>query len=193
MVWRLQGAIIAGALVAFSVFLLLGSLGTAVGLSASGGGRFGVAAAIWTIVVSLVSLFLGGWVAGQFAIGESQGEAALYGVILWGVVFFALLMLSVAGVNMGLGAMVGSNGGPMNPSDFDRLTTGMGLTEVQIQGLRQNLSSPPRSDASSLAWWTFFSILISMASSVLGGITGSATRGYVFRAGPLYRTTPVTR
>src|SRR5262245_51104205 len=94
------GAIFAGAVVALTVYLLLSSLGVALGLSVSGrvdGQNLAIGAGIWAILSTLISLFLGGWVASQCTAGETRGEAAVYGVVVWGIFFAALLWLAAGG------------------------------------------------------------------------------------------------
>ncbi len=81
------GAIFAGLVTAITVYTLLGALGAAVGLSAAGavsGSSLMTGAAIWALLSMLIALFLGGYVTSQVTAGESHGEAALYGVLLWG-------------------------------------------------------------------------------------------------------------
>src|SRR5262249_5465504 len=108
------GAILAGAMVALSVFYLLSLLGAAIGISMTGTNlqqRLGGGAVVWATVTVLIALFLGGWVASQLAVGENKLEAAIYGVILWGTVFTVLLVLSLNTVSLGFTGIVtlGSN------------------------------------------------------------------------------------
>jgi hypothetical protein len=67
------GAIFAGAIIALATQLVLTLIGTAVGLAtlnpATGenpsGTTLGIGAGVWLVISSLVSLFLGGYVAGR--------------------------------------------------------------------------------------------------------------------------------
>src|SRR3954447_16227771 len=67
------GAIFAGAIIALATQLVLTLIGAAVGLAtldpATGqnpsGTTLGIGAAVWLVISSLVSLFLGGYVAGR--------------------------------------------------------------------------------------------------------------------------------
>lgn len=82
------GAIFAGAIIALATQVVLTLIGTAVGLAtlnpATGenptGTTLGVGAAVWLVISSLVSLFLGGYVAGR--LGETF-NGWLHGLATW--------------------------------------------------------------------------------------------------------------
>lgn len=104
------GAIVAGSVLALAVYFLLTLLGGAIGLSV--GDNFdarnvGIGAGIYAIVVTAVCLFAGGFVASQLTTGENKREAAMYGLLVWAVVFTMLLWLMATGVRAGFNAMVG--------------------------------------------------------------------------------------
>src|SRR5687767_10763864 len=89
------GGIFAGAAVGVALYLLLAALGAAIGLSAGEEGTIGArSGAIYAFVTSLVCLFVGGWTASQFTVGESKFEATIYGAVLWVVVVMGLGVLS---------------------------------------------------------------------------------------------------
>jgi len=89
------GAIAAGAMAALAIYLVLTLLGLALGMEllARGRGGLGAGAAIYSIVALLLAMFLGGWATSRLAVGESKLEAALYGVVLWGVLFTGMFWL----------------------------------------------------------------------------------------------------
>ena len=104
------GAILAGAVLALALYFLLTLLGAAIGLSVSddaSGRALGTGAAIWAVLVTALCLFAGGYAASHFTVGESKAEAAVYGMLVWAVVFAMLLWLMASGVRAGFGAMVG--------------------------------------------------------------------------------------
>src|SRR5256714_12650325 len=82
------GAIFAGAIIALATQLLLTLIGTAVGLAtlnpATGQNpsstTLGIGAVIWLVISSLLSLFLGGYVAGRLG-GTFNGW--LHGLATW--------------------------------------------------------------------------------------------------------------
>src|SRR5688572_6232407 len=103
------GAIAAGAVVALAMQFLLGVLGAAVGVSVHDRvetENLQTAAAIWSIVTVCAALFVGGMVTSQFTVGENRTEAVLYGIIMWGLLYAALLALGAAGARTGFNALM---------------------------------------------------------------------------------------
>jgi hypothetical protein len=93
------GAIWAGLFVTLAVFVTLQLLGAGIGLSAvnltgprtSSPTGFGIGAAVWWLVVGLISLFIGGWVAGRLSAQPSKLDRMLHGFVTWA--FFYVVML----------------------------------------------------------------------------------------------------
>jgi hypothetical protein len=114
------GAIFAGAIIALATQLVLTLIGTAVGLAtlnpATGqnpsGTTLGIGAGVWLVTSSLVSLFLGGYIAGRLA-GTFNGW--LHGLATWAVVtMLTILLLTTAaggliGTASGLASFAASN------------------------------------------------------------------------------------
>jgi hypothetical protein len=104
------GAILAGAVMALAIYFLLTLLGAAVGISISdefAGRNIANGAAVYAIAVTAVCLFVGGIIASQLTAGEQKGEAVIYGLLVWAVVFAMLLWLMATGVKAGFNTMVG--------------------------------------------------------------------------------------
>ena len=104
------GAILAGAVLALALYFLLTLLGAAIGLSVgdeTDASTLGTGAAVWAVLVTALCLFAGGYAASHFTVGENKAEAAVYGLLVWAVVFAMLLWLMASGVRAGFGAMVG--------------------------------------------------------------------------------------
>lgn len=104
------GAIFAGIVVALVAQLLLTMLGLAIGLTIieppSGQTPWqgiGIGAGIWWVVSGLISLFLGGWVAGRLAGMPLRQDAILHSIVVWGLVTFISFYLVITGV----GAVIG--------------------------------------------------------------------------------------
>src|SRR4029450_10807275 len=96
------GAIFAGAIIALAAQLVLTLIGTAVGLAtlnpATGqnpsGATLGIGAAVWLVISSLISLFLGGYIAGRLG-GTFNGW--LHGLATWATVtMLTILLLTTA-------------------------------------------------------------------------------------------------
>lgn len=104
------GAILAGVVAGFGAHYLLLMLFTALGLGAASPATddnpvatFSVGAAlIWTIS-ALLSLFVGGWVAGRCAARVHSVSGGMHGFLVWCVATFAFVVL----VATGAGALVG--------------------------------------------------------------------------------------
>lgn len=112
------GAIFGGTLIALVAQLLLSLLGLGIGLSTinpmSEGGNpaagLGIGAAIWWVVASLVSLYLGGSVAGRLAGMPRRTDSMLHGLLTWGLVTlvtFYLITTSVGALISGATGIVG--------------------------------------------------------------------------------------
>ncbi len=123
------GAIVAGAMIALTIYVVLAMLGLALGIEVAmrrPTDRLGAGTAIYSIVSLLLAMFFGGWATSRLAVGESKLEAVLYGVILWGVLFAGMMWLVTAGLRTGFGAMVGAASGAYTDAsgtvDVDRIT-----------------------------------------------------------------------
>ena len=104
------GAIIAGLIVALVCQILLAMLGVAIGAATIEPTQeqrplegLGTGAAIWWAVSSLISLFLGGSVAGRLAGVPRKGDGALHGIIMWGTATLIAFLL----VGTALGGLFG--------------------------------------------------------------------------------------
>lgn len=172
-------ALFAGAVVALSTFLLLSVLGAAIGLSVNDAGSDGLGwgATIWAIVTTLISLFLGGWLATQCTAGENTTEGIMYGVIHWGLVFAILAILTASGLSAGFNSMLGVANvvSDQSQANIEQMTQGMtDLSPEQRARLEENLQSTFNSEnASEAAWWTFAGMALSMLASVAGATAGA--------------------
>lgn len=155
------GAVWAGLLAAFTVFVLLSVLGLAIGLSTINGGTVlatgtmpndaGRHSSFWLGVAGILSFLIGGYVAGRMAMVFTRGRAALHGSLIFflAVPLLALLAGLYAGGNLdNLGAAVHANRGLLQ-------TASMGAA------LR---------DA---AWWTLIGLVVALVASALGGAFGA--------------------
>lgn len=104
------GAIIAGLIVTLVCQMLLTMLGVAIGAATVDPMQeqrplegLGIGAAIWWIVSSLISLFLGACVAGRLAGVPRKGDGALHGIVMWGAATLITFLL----VGTALGGLFG--------------------------------------------------------------------------------------
>lgn len=110
------GAVFAGVVIAIVVQMVLSLLGAGIGLSTVDPLRFsspdmaafGMGAAVWWAVSSVISLFAGGWVASHMAGSSEKSDAVLYGLLTWGLaaIVTAYLLASAVGAVVRGGANV---------------------------------------------------------------------------------------
>ena len=111
-------AVFAGVLVAIVAQMLLTLLGLGIGLSTidpvterNPTAGLGTGSAIWYIISSLLSLFLGGWVAGRLASAPRLFDGVIHGVLTWCLVTLLtvyFLTTAIGGIIGGAGKLVGS-------------------------------------------------------------------------------------
>lgn len=111
-------AIFAGVLIAIVVQLLLSLLGVGIGLGTidpveeqNPTAGLGIGSAIWYIVSSLISLFVGGWVAGRLASTPRLFDGIIHGVLTWCLVTLLtiyFLTTTIGSILGGVGRLVGS-------------------------------------------------------------------------------------
>lgn len=203
------GPIVAGATLALALFFLLTLLGGAIGLSIGNAVRaenLGTGAAVWAIASTAVSLFVGGLVASQFSVGENKVEAALYGLIVWAVVFAMLLWLMASGVRTSFNALVGlatagaAAAKDTSAADWEAAARRAGVSQEKIDEWRKTAANAPEAArraaedpqnqqaaaeaATRVTWWAFGGTLLSMLAAAAGAEVG---------AGPTLRLVPVGR
>lgn len=191
-------AIIAGSVLALSLYFLLALLGSAIGFSVGdkvSAHSLSVGAAIYAIAVTAVCLFLGGYVASQLTTGENKIEGSLYGIFVWAVVLAMLLWLMASGVKVGFNAMMGvATAGTITANntqqaDWEAAARQAGVPQERIEewkakakdapaATRQAVENPQNQQAAAEAatrvtWYTFFGAWIAMMAAAAGGYVGS--------------------
>lgn len=138
------GAIVAGAMVALTIYVVLMLLGVAIGIEVAVRGTnvdLGVGSGLYTVAVLAIAMFFGGWATSRLAVGEDKTEALLHAVILWGVLFLGLVWLVSAGIRTGFSALMGVASGSYAtteaaaPMDVDRIAADLkraGVEEAQV-------------------------------------------------------------
>lgn len=134
------GAIVGGTVAALGVAALLYSLGLALGLSAIDPQDPGslkpssIFTGMWALIVSLVALFLGGFVAARGANALTRMTGALQGLVMWGLTVVAgmwLIGTVVSGLASGAAAVgrtaaqVVGDSAPILPQVTQQLGLGM--------------------------------------------------------------------
>lgn len=141
-------AIFAGVVLAMVVSLILNLVGTAIGTASidpmqEGNPLDGIGkgAAIWVMVSGVISLLVGGWIAGRLA----QREGALHGLLVWATVSLVTVYLvssTVTGVVRG-GMNLAGSGLSAAASGIAQVAPKLGSTvqdQLRQQGIDFNLN-----------------------------------------------------
>ncbi|WP_224242121.1 hypothetical protein [Hyalangium gracile] len=105
------GAILGGTFVALGVWILLYSLGLALGLSSVDPGNpgsarsAGIGTGIWSLIAPLIALFIGGLVASRTAGVVDKMGGAMHGAVLWGLTTLVGVILMGMAISSLLGAV----------------------------------------------------------------------------------------
>jgi hypothetical protein len=188
------GPIVAGIFSAIATLLILSLLGVAVGLTAAAGdprsaagaaneaGNYGLGAAIWAGLSTLIAFFVGGFVAGrnQGVLGKASGW--INGALVWAVAIPLLLWLASSGASGFLNAIGFDLSGffntvnpsnpesPLNPSNPANPTSP--TNPANNPGAVQNATEAARNGA----WGTLAALVVGLIAAGLGGLVGGRTR-----------------
>ncbi|MDB6058067.1 MAG: hypothetical protein JWO95_1911 [Verrucomicrobiales bacterium] len=199
------GAIFAGSIVTLLVSFMLGLLGIAIGaanidfrngINPSG---IGQSALIWWLVITFVAYFCGGCVAGRLANVFRRGDAMLHGIVTWGVVTIAVVVLVGSAVGGALSGMTNILSGGMQSQGGKHMTAHVQMNEpagganvaspssssdtTQTNPQSAQSSDQNRQDireaagaaaqmTSEAATWTLVALAVGALAAMFGGATG---------------------
>jgi len=176
------GSLLAGLFVTLAVFVLLSTLGVAIGVSSADGAAqdtIATGAGIWAVATALVAFACGGCVVSQFTAGESRSEAMVYGVVMWGAAFAMILWATGSvlrtGATMAVGsANVAATAAPQSGS-WEQAARRANLTDAQMNQIRAEMPTAARVQdiSASAAWWSFAGVALSMAAAIGGAVLGA--------------------
>jgi len=142
-------SIFAGVTAAIAVQLLLNLLGIGFGAATINpqqgqpGQGLAVGAVIWFVISSIVSLFVGGWIAGRLARTPNKKDGALHGFVTWALAslaLFYLLSTAVGGLLGGAASVLGQTASlaargaqAVTPTATNLLAQASGITPQQVQ------------------------------------------------------------
>jgi hypothetical protein len=184
------GAIFAGVVVALVVQMVFSLLGLGIGMGAINPMEsnplqgLGTGALIWWVASMLISLFVGGYVAGRLAGFPRNEEGILHGVLTWSVFTlfsFFLLTSAVGGIFNVVGNTVSQSlsiaGQKVNPSEAkDRITQELqqrGLSPEEIQKQLQNPDAQTRQKAEYVSSAASKAGIFGAIGLILGGIVAA--------------------
>lgn len=138
------GAIIAGAIAGLACHLLLLMLGAAIGLGAADPATdsnpvatFGIGAALVWSVSALISLYIGGWVAGRCAARVHSVSGAMHGFLVWCAATIAAALM----VAMGAGMVVGGTAQIISKGTAALGKSAGGIADLAKQAVDENTGS----------------------------------------------------
>ncbi|MFL5340789.1 MAG: DUF2188 domain-containing protein [Gemmataceae bacterium] len=193
-------AIAAGVVVALSISALLMALASALGVTIMDQMRARtvtvVAGTIWFIIM-FVSLLLGGYVATRATTRETQFEAVIIGVLVWGTTFALALLGLGTGAGVALDASrtasVLAADKPFwrdlnwnadqtkryeamtNPSS-EQVRKELNLTEDEARRYdeaQRQARDWSREHPKTMAWCAFFGMAVSLAAAIAGALLGA--------------------
>jgi FAD/FMN-containing dehydrogenase len=145
--WRAEpsrlswGAIFGGAFVTLGVWVLLYALGLAIGFTAIDPQDpdtlrgAGIGTGIWSVVVPLIALFVGGMVAARTSGPLSRRAGALHGAVLWGLTTILGVLLIGAFLTTVIGGVARAGAGAVGAAPgVEQLQRTLGLTAQDLIG-----------------------------------------------------------
>ena len=141
------GAIFAGVVIAVAVQLVMGILGTGIGLSmvdpvqgsTPGAAGFGIGAGIYWLITTIVALGAGGYAAARMSGVTEKFDALVHGLVVWGVTLILTLYLltsAVGGIIGGafrtVGAVAGAAGSTVGAA-APKVAQVAGVDETDVQ------------------------------------------------------------
>ncbi len=152
------GPVWAGLLSAFALLVVLGLVGLAVGLGAARNattGQLGTTSLVWGVIITLVSFFVGGWVAGRTTNYPGSNFAGfIIGSVVWALgATFAVLLTAV-----GIG---GAAGAALNIFGIPEITAAPGTLNA----------------AQSAAIGTLIGLVLAYIACIIGAMVGVNSSG----------------
>jgi hypothetical protein len=168
------GALLAGAAVGVAIYTVLGLLGVAVGLTVSdraSSESIGLGAGVWAFVSLAIAMFFAGWVTTQCTVGETRGEAVLYGIIVWAVT--ASFLVWSAATGLGMAKTTSGNNRPDNSQPAAKAGDIAGAQAANSVAEKMGVATDnDRQRLQVASWWTFFGTLISLLAAIGGAMLG---------------------
>ncbi len=166
------GAVFGGTFVAAGIWILLYSLGLAIGLSRLDpeNGRAlrgaGIGTGIWSFIAPVLALFIGGLITARCSGFADRMSGAIHGAVMWGLTMLAGTLMIGITLSSLIGAVV--NYGGMMPREHVEVGRG-------------------------IFWGMFLSLLFSLGAALLGATAGVSRRQRLEPASPVKPIEPALR
>ncbi|CAN5583653.1 hypothetical protein BH24CHL1_BH24CHL1_20020 [soil metagenome] len=188
------GPIVAGVLTALTTLVVLTILGLAIGTTAfepgeDGGRTVGIAAAIWGILIALLSFFVGGWIAGRNALASASDNGALNGFLVGAATIVVMLWL----IGIGLGNVLGLAGANVDAIANLNVTETVTAQPDDAADTVTSTAVDAYDDARNSAWGTFAGLVIALGAATLGGKLGHPDSQMITTGARSRRTTTAPR
>jgi hypothetical protein len=154
------GAVWAGLVVSVATYIVLQLLFVAVGAIEIGAGQ--QSDAWWSAAAALIAFLLGGITAGASAMWHDVVDGLLHGIVMWALAVGAILLLSVLGGGLVMGALDATGA-------FDQVT--VDLEEGTVEGVTAELGAE---DAEEAASWALLGLGAAWIAAALGAVIGAA-------------------
>src|SRR5574337_881288 len=156
------GAIFAGTVVALVAQVGLSLLGMGIRVIPVAGG-VGAAAGVWLLLSSIISLFVGGWVATRMSGVLLPIEGILHGLVIWGLSTLVTFYLMTSAFGSLISAAAGALGTGFTAM---RMPAGPEVTGA----IREVARTLPNA-----ALWGFIGLLLGAIGAAFGGWAGRPT------------------
>ena len=204
------GAIFAGAVIAIVTHMMLSLLGAGIGLVTMGNepqnqpsaGALSTAAGVWMAISALISLFIGGLVAGRLSGVALPMEGILHGLAVWAVTtLFSIYIITTSAASLAGGALSTLGQAAQTPQGqqaIQRATepgSAGGQGQPGAPGTQNGAANQPRPadnrplseqpagpstpqgretarQAGTAAIWAFIAMIIGACAAALGGTLG---------------------
>lgn len=160
------GGIFAGTLVALGNQLLWMLLGMGIGLGVispvtqEGFGAIGIGAGLYMLVITLVSLFVGGWVACKLSGITDKTKSVLHGLVVWALFTFTAFYLMTTAA----GGLISSFAGVIGRS--------VSIIAGEMQAITPGMAETAMDAASRASLWGFFALALSAVAAIAGAWVG---------------------
>lgn len=189
-------AILAGAIAAVATNLVLHLFFAAIGLTLTEAGvrdnAIGVGALVASLFSTIISLFVGGWVATQLTAGETEREAVLYGILTWATSVALSVMIVGMGVRAGYFALMGGamvvqqSPEVQNAQSWEQAARNAGVSQERIDAAKasmdpnraREMANDPATQRRAhealigASWATLVGVLLSLGTAIGGALAG---------------------
>ncbi|MBI3911583.1 MAG: hypothetical protein HY320_11715, partial [Armatimonadetes bacterium] len=145
------GPVWAGVIVGLATYVVLLALGAGIALAA---GATVTGSGWWAVVALLLSLFLGGYIAGMFTGAADTATSVTQGALVWAITLIALITLSALGAYAGIVASPA-----VSRFDFEQMAN--------------------RQLGAAAAWWFVIGNVLAFIAAALGAYAGAVSRRQV--------------